>query len=232
MTTPYTYLIGWPELNTWYYGVRYAIGCNPTDLWDPYKTSSKEVAKFILEHGDPPVRKIRKTFKDIEDAITASRIWEHKVLRRLKVIKNDKWLNKTDNKAFPPTTGQKRPNAGRKIGTVWSDDERRSKEQQRNSQEYKDKMRDLVYDNIDRNNAIGKAHSGKIGVATGKKWYNNGKEEKYLSIPIEGWSQGRLYCTNAGRKGLRWYNNGIIDKQYKEGQAPEGFKSGRISKKH
>lgn len=36
---------------------------------------------------------MRQTFNDSLQA----REWEHKVLRRLKVIQNEKWLNKTDN---------------------------------------------------------------------------------------------------------------------------------------
>jgi hypothetical protein len=96
MSTPYTYLIGWPSLDTWYYGCRYAIDCNPLDLWNPYKTSSKHVEQFIKEHGDPEVVQIRKIFTDREKAI----LWEHNVLRRLNVIHKNNWLNRTDNKAI------------------------------------------------------------------------------------------------------------------------------------
>lgn len=42
----YTYLIGWSEYDIWYYGVRYAKGCNPADLWVKYFTSSKFVREF------------------------------------------------------------------------------------------------------------------------------------------------------------------------------------------
>ena len=34
--TPYTYLIGWSNLNKFYYGVRYGKGCHPSDLWVKY----------------------------------------------------------------------------------------------------------------------------------------------------------------------------------------------------
>lgn len=95
---PYTYLIGWPEHNKWYYGVRFAKNCNPNDLWVTYKTSSKYVASFVNDYGDPTVILVRKTFT----AITAARNWEEKVLRRLKVITEDKWLNKSTVKAIDP----------------------------------------------------------------------------------------------------------------------------------
>jgi len=38
---PYTYLIGWSNLNTWYYGRRTSKNCHPSDLWQKYFTSSK-----------------------------------------------------------------------------------------------------------------------------------------------------------------------------------------------
>lgn len=102
--TPYTYLIGWTEHNKWYYGVRYAkyskclyeTGCHPDDLWITYFTSSDTVKKYVLEHGDPDVIEIRKTFFDPEAAI----LWESKVLKRVNVTKNEKWLNKSDGEAI------------------------------------------------------------------------------------------------------------------------------------
>ncbi len=95
---PYTYVIGWKNINKWYYGVRFAKNCNPNDLWNPYKTSSKTVKKYILNYGNPDTIQIRKTFDSSEKA----RLWENKVLKRLKVIGNDKWLNKTDNISIDP----------------------------------------------------------------------------------------------------------------------------------
>ena len=98
--TPYTYLIGWPNLNKWYYGVRYAKNCQPTDLWNPYKTSSKLVKKLITLHGEPSVVEIRKTFQSIAKA----QQWEAKVLKRLHVINDTKWVNGHNTRAFDPTT--------------------------------------------------------------------------------------------------------------------------------
>ena len=89
----YTYLIGWSGLRKYYYGVRYSKTADPKDLWVSYFTSSKAVNNFRKAHGEPDIIQIRKTFSDKDDA----RLWEHKVLRRMKVVKNDFWLNKTDN---------------------------------------------------------------------------------------------------------------------------------------
>lgn len=98
--TPYTYLIGWPSLNKWYYGVRYAKNCQPDDLWISYKTSSKLVKKFVIEHGDPTIVEVRKTFQSVLEA----QQWESKVLQRLQVAKSTMWLNAHDSRAFDPTT--------------------------------------------------------------------------------------------------------------------------------
>jgi len=93
--TPYTYLIGWSKLNKWYYGVRFAKGCRPDDLWTSYYTSSKYVKMFREENGEPDVILIRRTFSDRIQALD----WEHKVLRRMNVSTKDTWLNKTDNRS-------------------------------------------------------------------------------------------------------------------------------------
>jgi len=92
---PYTYLIGWKHLDKWYYGVRFAKNCNPSELWKTYFTSSKHVKRFVKENGLPDIIQIRKTFDTSERA----QLFEYKVLRRLKVTKNNKWLNVTANKS-------------------------------------------------------------------------------------------------------------------------------------
>lgn len=97
--TPYTYLIGWSDLNKYYYGMRYATqkcclyetGCHPDDLWKTYFTSSKEVSIYREKYGEPDIIQIRKTFSDAQSA----KMWEHKVLLRLNAATSDKWLNKT-----------------------------------------------------------------------------------------------------------------------------------------
>lgn len=44
---PFTYLIGWSKYDKWYYGVRFAKGCNPDDLWNTYFTSSGILHEFL-----------------------------------------------------------------------------------------------------------------------------------------------------------------------------------------
>jgi hypothetical protein len=99
----YTYLIGWKNLNTYYYGVRYAKNSTPEELWQTYFTSSKHVHQFRNEHGDPDIIVIRKTFDCKKRAID----WETKVLRRMNVVNKQNWLNKTDNRAICPESARK-----------------------------------------------------------------------------------------------------------------------------
>lgn len=88
-TQPYTYVIGWTKFDKWYYGVQYNKNCHPNKLWKTYFTSSKRVKDFYKENGDPDIIQIRKIFNTPEEALN----WEQRVLKRLKVKSNDRWLN-------------------------------------------------------------------------------------------------------------------------------------------
>lgn len=90
-TIPYTYKLIFKPTGQYYYGVRYAKGCNPSDLWDKYFTSSKHIHKLIKEYGlNSFILKITKTFENKVDAIN----YEHLVLSRVKADKNGKFINK------------------------------------------------------------------------------------------------------------------------------------------
>lgn len=107
--TPYTYVIGWTHLNKYYYGVRYAKKCNPSDLWISYFTSSKTVKAFREQQGEPDLIQVRKTF----DCKLAAIAWEEKVLRRMNVLREERWLNKNIAGAIAPHSGG-RKNKGRR----------------------------------------------------------------------------------------------------------------------
>lgn len=98
MSKYYTYLIGWKNLNKWYYGVKYSKDSDPEKFWKEYFTSSSHVNNMRQKNGEPDVVQIRKIFDDPQKA----RMWEHRVLRRMKVVINENWLNKTDNICFDP----------------------------------------------------------------------------------------------------------------------------------
>jgi hypothetical protein len=96
MHKPYTYLIGWPERNLWYYGVRFAKRCDPLDLWSRYFTSSIHVHKQ-RELGEPSVIQVRRVFETSE----AARSWELRVLRRMRVKGDPRFLNRSEIAARP-----------------------------------------------------------------------------------------------------------------------------------
>ncbi len=121
--SPFTYLIGWSSLNKWYYGVRFARNTNPKELWSKYFTSSKSVKEYRKNYGEPDIIQVRQTFNDSFQA----RLWEEKVIRRLGIVENDKWLNqsncgkkfycnghseKTRKKLSNSLKGRKAPNKG------------------------------------------------------------------------------------------------------------------------
>lgn len=89
---PYTYLIGWKELNLYYYGSKYAIDANPKTFWKNYFTSSNKVAYMREKYGEPDVIQIRKTFNDAQSCTA----WEYKVLKRVLSKSNSSrhiWIN-------------------------------------------------------------------------------------------------------------------------------------------
>lgn len=110
MTKPYTYLIGWTARNLWYYGVRFRKNCSPEDLWTKYFTSSVHVKRAREEHGEPDVIQVRRVFSSPEDA----RVFEHRVLRRMKVRLDERFLNRNELPAFP---SEKHPLHVEKIAT-------------------------------------------------------------------------------------------------------------------
>lgn len=89
----YTYLIGWSDLNKFYYGVRYSKKAHLNELWKTYFTSSKVVKRFRKKYGEPDIIQVRKTFDSSEKAM----LWENKVLKRMNCSYSDVWLNQTDN---------------------------------------------------------------------------------------------------------------------------------------
>jgi len=100
----YTYLIGWSNHDKWYYGLRYAKDCDPTDLWESYFTSSKKVKMMRDIYGEPDVIEVRKVFDSVEKAM----LWESNVLKRVNAPLNDRWLNEC---AFPIFDNRKEKNS-------------------------------------------------------------------------------------------------------------------------
>lgn len=88
---PYTYLIKHKPTGLVYYGVRTANKVDASkDLWKEYFTSSKKVHTLLEETGHDSFEiEIRKEFDTAEQAIA----WEIKVLKRCKVLEDERWIN-------------------------------------------------------------------------------------------------------------------------------------------
>jgi hypothetical protein len=147
--TPYTYLICWTALGLSYYGVRYARRCHPSELMVSYFTSSKRVKKLIEDFGLPDVIEIRREF----ESVTEARQWEHRVLKRLKVIEKDWWINRTDNVSIAPMIGEENPMHGRtgekhhRYGTTHSDETKRLIGIKSENREASEETRQLISQN-------------------------------------------------------------------------------------
>ena len=87
---PYVYAILWTDLNMGYVGVRHAKGCDPSDLWNTYFTSSKYVREYRKLHGEPDRIEIIDTFLTAEEAIGA----EHEILADFALHFSPVFLNK------------------------------------------------------------------------------------------------------------------------------------------
>jgi hypothetical protein len=124
---PYTYLIGWSKLDQWYYGVRFAKNCNPSDLWTKYFTSSKYVALIREQHGDPDVIQIRRTFTSAKQAV----LWEDRVLRHLNVTQNLRWINRNIAGHWNTALPNPNPLKGKTYAELYGQREAEWKEKQR-----------------------------------------------------------------------------------------------------
>jgi len=93
LTIPFTYLIYCRPLKKYYYGVRFAKGCKPSDLWNIYFTSSSYVKEIIKEYGKESFDvEVRKIFKDVISA----KNWESKFLLKIKASKRQDFINECD----------------------------------------------------------------------------------------------------------------------------------------
>ena len=98
---PYTYLIRHRPTGKVYYGYRSANKTEPIDdLWKRYFTSSPRVQQLIEETGvDSFDVEVRRVFETKEQASN----WETKVLRRCRVLEDDRWINQNVAGYIVPT---------------------------------------------------------------------------------------------------------------------------------
>lgn len=114
---PFTYLIKFThpdtKLNSYYYGVRYARNCHPTQLFDSYFTNSKIIKNLIKQFGTSHFEfQIRHTFPN--DSHAAHR-WEQTVLRRLNVAKRPEFFNMSVGGKVICMTGPNNPSSRQEV---------------------------------------------------------------------------------------------------------------------
>jgi len=89
---PFTYIIGWSKYKRFYYGCKYAKGCQPSDLWESYFTSSEYVQEFREQLGEPDIIRIHRTFCEAKECVE----FEYKYLTKINAKDNPLFLNKTN----------------------------------------------------------------------------------------------------------------------------------------
>lgn len=219
-TKPYTYLIGWSELRKYYYGVRYAKGCNPNDLWKTYFTSSRLVKELRNDYGEPDIVQIRKIF-NCEDK---ARIWEHTVLKRMNVIKREDFLNQTDNKAIRLSETHYKKMFTKEVRSKMSAAKKGkslSKEHRKKISKFQ-KQRWKTYDSKERDAKISEKNKGR-SITWGDKISMSHKNSGIMKG-----KNNPMYGRSAIKENnLKWYTNGEEDILIKENTQPFDYYEGR-----
>ena len=208
--TPFTYLIKCIPTGELYYGVRYAKGCLPSDLWTTYFTSSKKIAQRIQVFGSEAFEvSVRRIF----DCPHKSRIWEHTVLRRLNVLSKPSWLNISNGLPF----AHRIPGSqGKKLVYIFAD----------NTYKYFDKeiVQALVQNNLGE--IKGPPKPPEHGKRISARLKGRRKSDEHLAnIKVS-------QKTNPKNRGYSIYNNGQKDLRVFPGDTiPEGYYPGVVTQK-
>lgn len=189
---PYTYRVKFQKDGTTlhYYGVRYAANAEPSDLGRKYFTSSKTVKNLIKEHGlDCFVFQVRRVFDDAGSAVA----WEQKVLRRMRVLQREDWLNQsigTTHRAAEPRSPEhaQRISSSLKNRVVSKETREKISESRRGkklSEETRQKMREQ---------RKGRVYISHIETET-TKLVTTDEIQSYLD---QGWVRGRKFGVKKG----------------------------------
>lgn len=195
---PYTYLIKHRLTGKVYYGYRSANRVDPAeDLWKQYFTSSPKVQQLIEETGtdsfDVEIRRIFETK-------TQASNWETKVLRRCKVLHNDRWLNQNIAGYIVPTEESRK-----KISDYHKDKPKSADHKKNLSQSQKGKPKNYVQtEEHKRKNSL--ANSGKnnpmYGPCTAERAANisaakKGKPAKNKGVPMTEEQKAKIRAAKA-----------------------------------
>lgn len=213
MRTPYTYRIFHRPTEMYYYGAKYALGCDPSTFWIDYFTSSDAVKKLINEYGvDSFDVEIRKIFKTPEECLK----WEARVNRH--TMKWPNYLNMSCGNYFVTSDNAKLADNGRKGGLYsklhklgWCSPEDASARMKKriadgynphdNLAAWRLENPEMVYDVAKISEKTRRARGKSLGdmaaiggsKMAGKKWWNNGiSHKRAFESPGVGWVSGRI----------------------------------------
>lgn len=188
MHQPYTYLIKHIPTGKVYYGLRFAKGCHPGDLWVKYFTSSKDVQAMIAEYGkDSFTTEIRKVFIDPAAAVK----WEITVLRRMKVLGRPDFINRN----IPGTT----------VRFVLSD-ETKQKMRKPKPEGFAEKLKGNKHATVTKGVPKTKEHAKNISKGKKGKAPFSGKDHPRYGKKK---SDEELQKISLSMKKKKWMNNGI-----------------------
>lgn len=220
--TPFTYYISWSKLNLHYYGVRYAIGCDPSELWTKYFSSSTYVKRLRKNYGEPDIIQVRKTFTSSKNA----RKWESTVIRRIRALNKMHWLNCANQSIRVIKNFDGYLSGG--FGYIFSPLQKTTLSEQNKKHKWWNNgesqvFRELPPDADYKRGRLAFNNTGaKIGTdkQRGKIWINNILSEMMVlpNLPIpEGFTAGRIKSPLKGKldnhaKGRYWWTNGTHTK--------------------
>lgn len=213
---PYTYLIKHIPSGKVYYGFRAANKLDPQDdLWKHYFTSSPKVQQLIETTGvDSFEVEVRKIFETKEQAS----IWENKVLRRCKVLTDDRWINQNIAGYVVPTE-----ESNRKISEFHKDKPKTEEHKQNLSKSQKGSKRPWSIKNLP-NNVSGENNGmfGKKQTEEAKKTIGEKNRAAQLALgnnhpmkKIE-WTEERRKSMGDRSRGTKWTKEAIEARSAKQ----------------
>ena len=199
---PYTYLVKHKPTGLVYYGFRSANAVDPEqDLWNKYYTSSPGVKQLIEQDGIEAFDvQIRKTFNTQEQAVA----WETKVLRRMRVLESDRWINQNiAGYVIPTAESNAKISAYHKGKPKTEDHKRKLSESQKGisrtynqTPEYRNKMSEIMQG--EGNPMFNKKHTleTKRKISEAKQ----GSTPWNVGVPISEEQKQAISVANRGRK--------------------------------